>query len=357
MKANLKEFAREIEKECGIPEIDFMEDGIVKHIQDFFNEQRRYKRLKVQIDYPSKHFRKEIKDELDARIIRVIHKTLQMGSEYESLEYFKESKVHGNLLSNEVPIMSILDVENSQFVPSGQDNLDFLHDLVPLVPRVVVTNIPAFHQHFKSAVVWHIPHVYSKVMMEQSKQVLYDIFYKPNSGNDVGTMCSNLNVINNVNARTTNVLDNFNQCKGYVNFETDAFITSAAIKYFGLDSLDAPADDVIPPDIISGSKESKRRWLHKHVETMVLRSTSRYIQLEPGTIGSGARVAGIVRVYHNGQWGTVCDDAFDMKDAKVACRQLGFTKAVGYWDEGRGSGKVWLESMACTGSESTLQVC
>jgi len=47
MKANLKEFAREIEKECGIPEIDFMEDGIVKHIQDFFNEQRRYKRLKV----------------------------------------------------------------------------------------------------------------------------------------------------------------------------------------------------------------------------------------------------------------------------------------------------------------------
>ncbi|KAK3718615.1 hypothetical protein QZH41_015459, partial [Actinostola sp. cb2023] len=47
MKANLKEFARENEKECGIPEIDFMEDGIVKHIQDFFNEQRRYKRLKV----------------------------------------------------------------------------------------------------------------------------------------------------------------------------------------------------------------------------------------------------------------------------------------------------------------------
>ena len=79
------------------------------------------------------------------------------------------------------------------------------------------------------------------------------------------------------------------------------------------------------------------------------------IQLEPGTTGSG--VAGIVRVYHNGQWGTVCDDAFGMNDAKVACRQLGFTKALGPMWYGRGSGKVWLDEMACTGSESSLQAC
>ncbi|KAK3755461.1 hypothetical protein QZH41_020515 [Actinostola sp. cb2023] len=80
-----------------------------------------------------------------------------------------------------------------------------------------------------------------------------------------------------------------------------------------------------------------------------------YIQLEPGTIGSG--VAGIVRVYNNGQWGTVCHDAFDMNDAKVACRQLGFAKAVGYWYWGRGSGKVWLNGMQCSGSETSLQTC
>jgi len=79
------------------------------------------------------------------------------------------------------------------------------------------------------------------------------------------------------------------------------------------------------------------------------------IQLEPGTTGSG--VAGIVRVYHNGQWGTVCDDAFGMNDAKVACQQLGFTKALGPMWYGRGSGKVWLDEMACTGSESSLQAC
>ncbi|KAK3724045.1 hypothetical protein QZH41_009463, partial [Actinostola sp. cb2023] len=79
------------------------------------------------------------------------------------------------------------------------------------------------------------------------------------------------------------------------------------------------------------------------------------IQLEPGTIGSG--IAGIVRVYHIGQWGTVCHDAFDMNDAKVACRQLGFAKAVGYWYWGRGSGKVWLNGMQCSGSETSLQTC
>jgi len=46
-----------------------------------------------------------------------------------------------------------------------------------------------------------------------------------------------------------------------------------------------------------------------------------------------------------------------MPDAKVACRQLGFTKAVGYWYNGRGSGKVWLYNMGCTGTETSLHSC
>jgi hypothetical protein len=100
---------------------------------------------------------------------------------------------------------------------------------------------------------------------------LYDIFFKPNSGNDVGTMCSNLNVINNSNARTTNAMDNFNHCKAYVNLETDAFITAAVMKHFGIESLETPAESFIPSNILSGTRQVKRFWFHQQIKEMLFR--------------------------------------------------------------------------------------
>ena len=44
MKTQLKTFASDIEGECSIPEIGFTYDAICQHIQDYFNEQCRYKK-------------------------------------------------------------------------------------------------------------------------------------------------------------------------------------------------------------------------------------------------------------------------------------------------------------------------
>ena len=69
---------------------------------------------------------------------------------------------------------------------------------------------------------------------------------------------------------------------------------------------------------------------------------------------------GRVEILHNGKWGTVCDDGWDINDARVVCRQLGFQNAIDALqgsDVPDGSGEIWLDEVICGGSESSLFSC
>ncbi|NXP49803.1 MARCO protein, partial [Heliornis fulica] len=73
-------------------------------------------------------------------------------------------------------------------------------------------------------------------------------------------------------------------------------------------------------------------------------------------IAEGGR-RGRVEVFHQGSWGTICDDGWSIPEAKVVCRMLGFTRAVSAFTATAGTGKIWLDDMDCRGTELSIFDC
>ena len=64
----------------------------------------------------------------------------------------------------------------------------------------------------------------------------------------------------------------------------------------------------------------------------------------------------------DGQWSGVCDDEWDIKDANVVCRMLGYSSAEAFFeDEEFGHApsrdRFVLDDLHCTGSESSIFDC
>ena len=95
-------------------------------------------------------------------------------------------------------------------------------------------------------------------------------------------------------------------------------------------------------------------------------------------VGGSSLLEGRVEVCVSGIWGTVCDDLWSSTDARVVCRQLGFSSsgntiviALGLYTIymiigsiarigayfGQGTIPILLDNVGCSGTESRLTSC
>lgn len=78
----------------------------------------------------------------------------------------------------------------------------------------------------------------------------------------------------------------------------------------------------------------------------------------PATPSELRNSSGFLEVYYLGEWRPICDDGFDMLDADVACRHLGYSGADSFTTSVSGtSDTFWLDDLACTGTEERVDEC
>ncbi|WAR17186.1 NETR-like protein [Mya arenaria] len=106
---------------------------------------------------------------------------------------------------------------------------------------------------------------------------------------------------------------------------------------------------------VLSANSSKFRWAHSN--DAVFQGEQPAVRL----VGGENQYEGRVEVFHDGEWGTVCDDSWDAKDAAVVCKQLGFraenAQAYTRGHYGSGVGYIWMDEVSCEGTETSLAEC
>uniref|UniRef100_T1E173 protein-lysine 6-oxidase n=1 Tax=Cupiennius salei TaxID=6928 RepID=T1E173_CUPSA len=109
---------------------------------------------------------------------------------------------------------------------------------------------------------------------------------------------------------------------------------------------------LLPTSIGIPRNRTSRRTVRRHPRN-VKEGTLRLI-------GGKTPREGNVEIYHMGTWGSICDDEWDLREANIACRSLGFpnaTRGTHNSEFGRGRRKIWMDNLYCKGDEGNLDSC
>ena len=76
-------------------------------------------------------------------------------------------------------------------------------------------------------------------------------------------------------------------------------------------------------------------------------------------VGTNVSHVGQVEIQYKGTWGTVCEDYWDIKDAHVICRMLGYKAAENriLRIEGETTTKTLMTDVRCSGKEKSIAEC
>ncbi|XP_064597472.1 deleted in malignant brain tumors 1 protein-like [Liolophura sinensis] len=167
-----------------------------------------------------------------------------------------------------------------------------------------------------------------------------------------GTVCDD-----SVNNRTGNTL-----CR-FLGFSVGYHVPRAR---FGSGTGTIWLDDLV----CSGNETSISQCSHRpwginncaHKEDLGLvcsKVTSRTpLRLVNGTQRANS-LSGRLEVFHDNNWGTVCDDSFSAREARVVCSILEYSQGVELTSAyfGQGNGTIWLDDVRCLGNESDISLC